>query len=116
MADKDRIALLGAPGSPYTRKMLGVLRYRRIAYRFLVRGSPELKGLPTPKVALLPTFIAAASLGDGTLRSLLDDYKAPPLALYALYPPTRQLAVKVRLFIDFLVERIGRVPSWDNKG
>jgi DNA-binding transcriptional LysR family regulator len=66
-------------------------------------------------VALLPTFIAAASLRDGTLRSFLDDYKAPPLALYALYPPTRHLAVKVRLFIDFLVEKFGRVPPWDEK-
>ena len=27
------------------------------------------------------------------------------LALYAIYPPTRHLSVKVRLFIDFLVER-----------
>ena len=33
------------------------------------------------------------------------------LALHALHPPTRQLAVKLRLLIDFLVERIGRVSS-----
>jgi DNA-binding transcriptional LysR family regulator len=66
-------------------------------------------------VALLPTFITAASLRDGTLRSFLDDYNAPPLALYALYPPTRHLAVKVRLFIDFLVDRFSNFPSWDQK-
>jgi DNA-binding transcriptional LysR family regulator len=29
-------------------------------------------------VALLPTFIAAASLRDGTLQRVLVDYKAPP--------------------------------------
>jgi DNA-binding transcriptional LysR family regulator len=39
---------------------------------------------------------------------VLDNYSAPPLALYAVYPPTRHLSVKVRLFIDFLVERFGR--------
>jgi glutathione S-transferase len=64
MAQDDRIPLLGAPGSPYTRKMLGVLRYRRIAYRFLVRGSPELKDLPSPKVALLPTFYLPGETGE----------------------------------------------------
>ncbi|RYX94611.1 MAG: LysR family transcriptional regulator, partial [Bradyrhizobiaceae bacterium] len=31
----------------------------------------------------------------------------------ALYPPTRHLAVKVRLLIDFLVARFAGVPSWD---
>ena len=25
--------LMGAPGSPYTRKMLGLMRYRHIPYR-----------------------------------------------------------------------------------
>jgi hypothetical protein len=42
---------------------------------------------------------------------------------YAIYPPTRHLAVKVRLFIDFLVERfsagpkagIGRSTRWTLK-
>jgi DNA-binding transcriptional LysR family regulator len=54
---------------------------------------------------LLPTFIAGAAVRTGELRTVLDDYKAPPLTLYAIYPPTRHLAVKVRLFIDFLVKR-----------
>jgi len=45
---------------------------------------------------------------NGELRTALDDCSAPPLALYAVYPPTRHLSVKVRLFIDFLVERFNR--------
>jgi DNA-binding transcriptional LysR family regulator len=49
------------------------------------------------------------------LQSVLHEYKAPLLTLYALYPPTRHLAVKVRLFIDFLVDRFGNLPSWDQK-
>jgi len=56
-------------------------------------------------IALIPTFIGEDALRTGRLRTCLDDYQAPPLALYALYPPTRHLAVKVRLFIDFLIER-----------
>lgn len=58
-------------------------------------------------IAVLPVFIAADALGDGRLRACLTDYHPPQLALYAIYPPTQHLAVKVRLFIDFLVERFG---------
>lgn len=57
-------------------------------------------------IAILPVFIAEAQLKSGALATVLDDYRAPPLTLYAVYPPTRHLAVKVRLFIDFLVDRL----------
>jgi hypothetical protein len=39
---------------------------------------------------------------------LIDLFK---FAEPALYPPTRHLAVKVRLFIDFLVERFSAGPE-----
>ena len=59
-------------------------------------------------IALLPDFIAGAALKSDKLRPFLADYAAPPLALYAVYPPTRHLAVKVRLFIDYLVETFAK--------
>jgi DNA-binding transcriptional LysR family regulator len=59
-------------------------------------------------VALIPEFIAREALQKGRLKVILKDFWAPPLTLYAIYPPTRHLSVKVRLFIDFLVERFGR--------
>ncbi len=58
-------------------------------------------------IAVLPVFIASDALRDGRLQPCLTDYHPPQLALYAIYPPTQHLAVKVRLFIDFLVERFG---------
>jgi len=58
-------------------------------------------------IALLPTFIAGAALRSGALLPVLRNYRAPDIALYAIYPPTRHLSSKVRLFIDFLVERFG---------
>jgi len=59
-------------------------------------------------VTLLPAFLAEPQLKSGALEVILPDYKAPMIALYAIYPPTRHLAIKVRLFIDFLVERFGK--------
>jgi DNA-binding transcriptional LysR family regulator len=64
-------------------------------------------------VALLPSFLAAEALRARALRSFLSEYNAPPLTLYAIYPPTRHLAVKVRLFIDFLADRFGGSPAWN---
>jgi DNA-binding transcriptional LysR family regulator len=63
-------------------------------------------------IALLPVFIAGAELRDGSLCCILTGYRAPELAVYALYAPTRYVSVKVRVFIDFLVDRFaGRY--WD---
>ncbi len=51
------LELLGAPGSPYTRKMLSVLRCRRIPYIYHIGNHRAPRpGLPEPKVKLLPTF------------------------------------------------------------
>ena len=60
------LLLSGAPGSPYTRKMLAVLRYRHIPYRFLLTGHNVPDSLPKPKVALLPTFYLKE--GDGVTK------------------------------------------------
>lgn len=67
----DRTLMLhGAPGSPYTRKMLAVLRYRRIPYRLLTPHQAQSMGLPQPKVALLPTFYFTAE--DGSIACATD--------------------------------------------
>ena len=50
------LTMMGAPGSPYTRKMRALLRYRHIPYRMVIQNSPEQKNLPPAKVPLLPTF------------------------------------------------------------
>jgi DNA-binding transcriptional LysR family regulator len=35
------------------------------------------------------------------------------LAVYAMYPPGRHLALKVRVLVDFLAERYRGGPEWD---
>ncbi len=58
-------------------------------------------------IAVLLVFIASDALNVGGCKRVSPTTRPPQLALYAVYPPTQHLAVKVRLFIDFLVERFG---------
>ena len=64
------VELMGAPGSPYTRKMLAAMRYRHIPYRVEwqnVRGKQDSQhavGRPRAKVGLLPTFYLPNAAGE----------------------------------------------------
>jgi DNA-binding transcriptional LysR family regulator len=64
-------------------------------------------------LALLQTFIAGEDLQTGALTTVLKEYKAPEISVYAIYPQTKHLSVKIRVFIDFLAERFGGRPQWD---
>ena len=67
----------GVHASPYTRKALGVLRYRRIPYRFIIgqpgviteSGHIDAASLPAAKPSLLPTFYTQ---GDKSLQAVTD--------------------------------------------
>lgn len=52
-------------------------------------------------------------LADGSLVRVLPDYKADDqTALWLVYPKSNVLTVKVRIFIDFWLEKFGSVSAW----
>ncbi len=64
-------------------------------------------------IARTPSFIAGPRLRSGLLKPLLRDYEDRPNGIYALYPAGRHLAAKVRVLVDFLVEKFRGEPGWD---
>lgn len=105
MRGANVIQLIGAVGSPYTRKMLSLLRYRRIPHK-ITWGQPEVVlptlGIELPKPVLLPTFILPDANGD--LAAATD---STPLIrrLEAMSSDRSVLPVDPALaFIDYLLE------------
>lgn len=96
------LTIVGAPGSPYSRKLRAVLRYRRIPFVWVQAGGPESRGLPKPRVELLPQLVLRGK--DGALEARVD---STPLlrALESLHlgrsviPPDPVVA-----FLDALLE------------
>jgi len=64
-------------------------------------------------IVFTPTFISWQALQKGELERVLPEFETTPRFAYALYPKTRFLPKRVRLFIDFLAEYVGDQPYWD---
>jgi len=64
-------------------------------------------------IARIPVFVAGKALKEQRVKPVLAAYEAPPLALFAVYPPARYLAQKSRVLIDFLVDAFSLQPEWE---
>lgn len=60
----------------------------------------------------LPDYYVSEHLQSGALISVLDNYRQPDSAVWAVYPPNRHLSPKVRLLVDFLHQQITSDPSY----
>ncbi|MBS0346870.1 MAG: LysR family transcriptional regulator [Proteobacteria bacterium] len=60
-----------------------------------------------------PSFIAAPAIQAGLLTRILADFPGPELGIYAVFPSNRYVPSRVRALADYLAERIGPVPYWD---
>lgn len=53
-------------------------------------------------------FMAGPLLKTGELVRVLEDWDTDPVPVYVVYPPNRHLSSKLRVFVDWVVELIGR--------
>lgn len=65
------LKIVGAPGSPYSRKLRAVLRFRRIAHRWVIRNSPEDVDIPKTPVSLMPVLVFPGE-GDAPESAEID--------------------------------------------
>lgn len=56
-------------------------------------------------------FALQPHLDSGTLVEVLPDWDQPRFPLYAMYPQTRHMNAKVRVFVDWAVEVFGRLDA-----
>jgi len=114
MSTQERLRLIGGTASPYTRKMVALLRYRRIPYS-ITWGDPagilEGMGIEKPRPTFHPTFLFQGA--DGTVQPTCDS--SPIIRrLEAMYPGRSVLPTDPALaFIDYLIEDFG--DEWCTK-
>ena len=103
------LELMGVPGSPYTRKMLALLRYRRLPYRLLPSSRHQInpepqryRPRPEPRVALMPTFYMTDA--EGAEQAVCDS--TPLIREFEKLQQERSVIPEssVLAFIDYLIE------------
>lgn len=62
-------------------------------------------------LAMFPDFFVERELADGRLVPVLDACHMPELNVSAVYASRRNMPPKLRVFIDFLVERFGEAAT-----
>lgn len=134
-ASPDYLARRGTPASPTDLADHDLLAFRSMGPRTLISSRGEKAEFACPEEncrvviddGASMRFAAIAGLGisphadwnveqalrDGTLCRVLPEWHVQDnTALWLVYPKTNVLTAKVRVLIDFLVEKIGRDPPW----
>lgn len=133
VASPDYLAARPAPGVPADLQQHACLLYANIegaAWPFshegkdysvkvastLTSNNPNVlleAAIAGMGIALLPTFVVSDAVCGGALRLVLGGYRTIELTMYAVYPSRRHLPAKIKLFVDYLRERISDPPIWD---
>ena len=96
------LKLVGGFGSPYSRKMRAVMRFRRIPFIWIMRGSAEDVGIPPVPVALIPVIVFP---GEGARDEAMIDSTFQIRRLEKLFPARSIIPPDPALaFLDALLE------------
>ena len=60
-------------------------------------------------IAWRSTWEVEAEIASGRLAALLEDFAAPPNGIYAVFPQRKHMALRVRLWIDFLKDNYSQL-------
>jgi DNA-binding transcriptional LysR family regulator len=63
-------------------------------------------------IAWRSTWEVEADIAAGRLVPVLEDFAAPPNGIYAVFPQRKHLALRVRLWVDFLKHHYGQSNFW----
>jgi DNA-binding transcriptional LysR family regulator len=63
-------------------------------------------------IAWRSTWEVEAEIDAGLLMPLLDEFAAPPNGIYAVFPQRKHLALRVRLWLDYLKAQYARPEFW----
>lgn len=67
-------------------------------------------------ISMNSCWSAQKEIQEGSLVRVLPDYEIDDQsAIWLVYPKSNVLTAKVRVFIDFLLERIGNPPIWEQQ-
>ena len=63
-------------------------------------------------IAVLPGFFCSGALRAGHLSPVLEGWSIGRSEIHVVYPSSRHLSARVRLFVDALVDRFTHLPPW----
>jgi DNA-binding transcriptional LysR family regulator len=131
-ATPDYLRARGAPASPADLAAHTVFAYKLLSTgdqwhfegpqgKTTVKVTPRMRSnsgdscceaaLQHQGIVLQPSFLVGAHLDSGALVEVMPTYRSIELGIYAVYPSRKQLAPKVRLLVDFLVDAF-RGRAW----
>ncbi|HVN64667.1 MAG TPA: glutathione S-transferase N-terminal domain-containing protein [Candidatus Binataceae bacterium] len=80
----SQLKLVGGFGSPYSRKMRAVMRFRRIPFSWILRGSAEDVNIPEAPVQLIPVLVIPGDTGAPDTAMIDSTFQIKRLE--AMYP------------------------------